>query len=75
MNDSVGDHFQSATKYVRGTLDSAPLDWPERPDAYKNYPFSKKIKLPHFRQVKTTSVDEAIRGAGAFACFRRNPSL
>jgi SagB-type dehydrogenase family enzyme len=73
MKYSIGDHFQRATKYFRGTLGSGRLDWLKRPDAYKNYPFSRKIKLPPFRQVETTSVDEAIRRRRSIRVFSQKP--
>jgi SagB-type dehydrogenase family enzyme len=41
----AGDLFQKETKYIRGKLGGGPLLWHARPEAYKLYPQSPKIKL------------------------------
>ena len=45
MKKGAGDFFQKETKYIRGKLGGGPLLWQARPESYKNYPKSPKIKL------------------------------
>lgn len=41
----VGDRFQQGTKYKRGELRGAGLDWASKPPIYKRYPRVPKIRL------------------------------
>lgn len=43
--DGIGDTFQQETKYRRGHLPGGRLDWATKPDTYKRYPATPKIKL------------------------------
>jgi len=42
----IGDRFQQETKYERGRLGGGRIDWTSRPPLYKQYPGSRKIRLP-----------------------------
>jgi SagB-type dehydrogenase family enzyme len=73
MSEYIGDEFQKLTKYIRGKLGGGYLDWPKRPDAYKHYINSTKIKLSPPKQVKTMPVDEAIRRRRSTRTFSQKP--
>ncbi len=73
MSARIGDEFQRVTKYVRGKLGGEYLDWSKRPDAYKHYVNSTKIKLPLPEQVETMPVDEAIRRRRSTRAFSHKP--
>lgn len=46
MPNGSGSEFQADTKYIRGEILGGGRDWGSRPSVYKEYPSSKKIKLP-----------------------------
>jgi len=46
MSDDWGVKFQQNTKYSRHDLGGGGLDWSKKPQTYKEYPDSEKIKLP-----------------------------
>lgn len=73
MITNVGDEFQRTTKYARGKLGGGRLEWSRRPDTYKSYPDSTKIKLPLPKQIETMSVDEAIRKRRSVRAFSQKP--
>jgi SagB-type dehydrogenase family enzyme len=72
MSTNVGDEFQRTTKYARGKLGGGQLEWSRRPDTYKSYPNSTKIKLPLPKQVEM-SVDEAIKRRKSIRAFSQKP--
>jgi SagB-type dehydrogenase family enzyme len=45
MKKGPGDIFQKETKYYRGKLSGGPLLWQAKPETYKDYPSSPRIKL------------------------------
>lgn len=45
MKEGKGNVFQKETKYFRGKLSGGYLNWQRRPEPYKTYPSSLKIKL------------------------------
>lgn len=45
MKKGAGDIFQKDTKYYRGKLSGGPLLWQAKPETYKDYPSSPRIKL------------------------------
>jgi SagB-type dehydrogenase family enzyme len=45
MASGIGNRFQDETKYFRGKLPGAFLEWQKKPEACKNYPDAAKIKL------------------------------
>ena len=42
---NVGDSFQERTKYSRGELRGARLDWASKPATYKRYPAAPRVAL------------------------------
>jgi SagB-type dehydrogenase family enzyme len=61
MKKGPGDSFQIETKYSRGKLSGGPLLWQAKPETYKNYPSSPKIKLDPSQEKGGLSLWEAIR--------------
>ena len=55
MGKTVGDDFQNETKYIRNKSLGGNLDWLNKPETYKCYPFSKTIQLPNEFQEATLS--------------------
>jgi SagB-type dehydrogenase family enzyme len=41
----IGDTFQMETKYQRGRLPGGWLDWASKPETYKQYPSTPKVRL------------------------------
>jgi SagB-type dehydrogenase family enzyme len=60
MPKGIGDRFQEETKYKRETLGGGRLDWDSKPPVYKEYPGARRVALPHFGEIKTMQVAEAI---------------
>jgi len=56
----IGDEFQSKTKYTRGGMDGAPLDWCRKPGIYKEYEDVEKIGLPRKMDIPSMPVIESI---------------
>jgi len=46
MGNGVGDRFQRETKYRRDAMPAGGPDWAARPEPYKTYPGSRRVKLP-----------------------------
>ncbi|KYK25816.1 hypothetical protein AYK20_03955 [Thermoplasmatales archaeon SG8-52-1] len=66
----IGDKFQQQTKYYRNKLDNGP-DWSIRPDIYKHYPNSLKIKLPSPKSTSTDSLDVVIQNRRSIRDFSK----
>lgn len=61
MLDGIGDEYHRETKYYRGKLPKKPLDWPNKPVLYKEYPNCPVIKLPNPQpELEGMSLDEAL---------------
>ena len=60
MSDGVGHRFQEETKYHRDRLKGRMLDWARKPGIYKEYPGSKRVKLPPFDSIVTLPLKEAL---------------
>ena len=45
MKETIGDHFQKETKYIRGKLSGRPLLWHTKPKTYKHYPEAQQVQL------------------------------
>ncbi len=61
LNSSIGDNFQSATKYNRNKMAGGYLDWENKPERYKEYVDSRKIELSSIDNITTLSFNEVIR--------------
>jgi len=61
VNGETGDLFQKETKYVRGKLQGRALEWSSKPDMYKEYSGSEKVKLPGPESKDKTSLDDCLK--------------
>ena len=61
MSEETGDLFQKETKYVRGKLQDRTLEWSSKPDTYKEYSDSDKVKLPSPESKDRTSLDDCLK--------------
>ena len=61
MEKTVGDDFQSQTKYFRNKSLGNKLDWANKPETYKNYPQSNTIQLPNQFQESTFVLTKVLR--------------
>jgi SagB-type dehydrogenase family enzyme len=71
--EKIGDDFHRITKYVRGKMAGGYLDWPSKPEIYKQYSDRNKVKLPFPEQVKTLSFDETVRKRRSIRNFSGKP--
>jgi SagB-type dehydrogenase family enzyme len=69
----VGDRFQQDTKYYRGKLGDRMLDWASKPAVYKEYAGSRRIDLPGFDAVETSSVGETLAARRSVRHFTGQP--
>ena len=73
MSKTVGDDFQTETKYARNKRLSGTLNWENKPETYKSYPSSKTVQLPSELQGSTTSFSEVIRKRKSIRVFSDQP--
>jgi SagB-type dehydrogenase family enzyme len=73
MEKTVGDDFQTETKYIRTKSLGGKLDWANKPEAYKSYPSNKTIQLPSEFPEATTNFTEILRGRKSTRTFSGQP--
>jgi SagB-type dehydrogenase family enzyme len=73
MNPTIGDDFQTETKYTRNKSLGKNLDWANKPEIYKSYPSSKTIQLPNPLQNTTTSFIEVLQKRKSVRSFSNQP--
>ncbi len=73
MNETIGDDFQTDTKYFRNKSLGDTLDWANKPEIYKSYPSSKTIQLPNQLQETTISFSEALEKRKSIRTFSTQP--
>jgi SagB-type dehydrogenase family enzyme len=73
MNNTVGDDFQTETKYTRNKSLGGNLDWANKPEIYKSYPSSKTIHLPDPFQKTTNSLSEVLQKRKSIRSFSTQP--
>src|SRR5665647_907312 len=61
MNGTIGDDFQTETKYLRNKSPGDSLDWANKPEIYKSYPSSKTIQLSSQFQETANSLAEVLK--------------
>ena len=71
---TVGDDFQTGTKYFRDQRLGGNLDWANKPETYKSYPSSKTILLPDVLHETTIGFAEVLRRRKSIRAFS-NQSL
>ena len=70
---TVGDDFQTETKYSRDKRLGGNLDWANKPETYKTYPSSKTIQLPNVPQEATMGFAEVLRRRKSIRAFSNQP--
>ncbi len=70
---TVGDDFQTGTKYSRDQRLGGNLDWANKPETYKSYPSSKTIQLPNVLQEATIGFSEVLRRRKSIRAFSNQP--
>jgi len=70
MKSGKGDIFQKETKYYRGKLSGGYIQWQRKPETYKSYPSSPKIKLEAPQDQGGMSLWEAIKRRRSIRSFR-----
>ena len=73
MKETVGDAFQKETKYTRNKSLGGNLDWANKPDIYKSYPFCKTVQLPRQLQEETIRFTEVLRRRKSIRNFSTQP--
>ena len=73
MNETIGDNFQTETKYFRNKSLGGTLDWANKPEIYKNYPSSKTIQLSSQFQEESISFDEVLQKRKSIRTFSTKP--
>jgi len=73
MAEGSEDKFQKETTYVRGRLSGGALNWVSRPGPYKEYPDSKKIRLPAPEPVESVLLDEVLKKRRSVRRFSKKP--
>lgn len=70
---SIGDQFQSGTKYKPGGIPSGRMRRDEQPALYKEYPEAVRVKLPKFEPSPPVSLDQAFRQRKSIRDFAEKP--
>ena len=70
---TVGDDFQTGTKYFRDQRLGGNLDWANKPETYKSYPSSKTIQLPNVLPEATMGFAEVLRRRKSIRAFSNQP--
>jgi len=60
MSKTVGDDFQTETKYARNKLLGDHLNWASKPETYRSYPSSKLVQLPTKIEEAKTPLSEVL---------------
>jgi SagB-type dehydrogenase family enzyme len=69
MGKTVGDDFQTETKYNRNKRFGGNLDWANKPEVYKSYPSCKTVQLPNQFQESNISFAEVLRRRKSIRSF------
>ena len=73
MSKTVGDDFQTETKYARNKRLGGNLNWANKPEIYKSYPSSKIVQLPSALQEATMGFAEVLRRRKSIRAFSNQP--
>lgn len=69
----VGDRFQLETRYSPGNLSGGQLDFSTKPPIYKEYPKSRKIKLPPIRSFEAPDFTDILKRRKSIRRFAHIP--
>jgi len=70
---TVGDDFQTETKYTRDKRLGSNLDWANKPETYKSYPSNKTIQLPSKLHEPTMGFAEVLGRRKSIRAFSTQP--
>lgn len=73
LHAESGEEFQQSTKHSRERLLGGHLNWANKPETYKNYPYAKIIKLSRKFPTQTLSIIEALRRRKSIRSFSTKP--
>jgi SagB-type dehydrogenase family enzyme len=73
MRKTVGDDFQTETKYTRNKSLGGNLNWANKPEIYKSYPSRKTVPLPSQLQEATIRFTEVLRRRKSIRAFSAQP--
>ena len=73
MNETIGEDFQTQTKYLRNKSLGGNLDWANKPEIYKSYPSSKTIQLSSQFKETTISLAEVLKKRKSIRTFSTKP--
>jgi len=73
MTKTVGDDFQTETKYTRNKSLGGNLNWVNKPEIYKSYPSSKTVQLPSQLQEATIGFAEVLGRRKSIRAFSNQP--
>lgn len=73
MQSGIGEKFQEATKHSRDRLLGGYMDWANKPDLYKKYPFAGSFKLPKKFTLQSLPTIEALRKRRSIRSFSSRP--
>jgi SagB-type dehydrogenase family enzyme len=73
MRKTVGDDFQTETKYTRNKSLGGNLNWANKPEIYKSYPSSKTVQLPSQLQEATIRFTEVLGRRKSIRAFSSQP--
>jgi SagB-type dehydrogenase family enzyme len=73
MGKNVGDDFQTETMYSRTKSLGGNLDWANKPETYKSYPYSKIVQLPSQFAESTFNFTEVLRQRKSIRSFSLKP--
>ena len=70
---TVGDDFQTQTKYTRDKRLGGNLEWANKPETYKSYSSSRTIQLPEVPKGATMDFASALRRRKSIRTFSIQP--
>ncbi len=73
MDETVGDDFQTKTKYLRNKSLGGNLDWANKPEIYKDYHSNKTIQLSNQFQDATISFAQVLKKRKSIRTFSTKP--
>jgi SagB-type dehydrogenase family enzyme len=73
MDETVGDDFQTKTKYLRNKSLGGNLDWANKPEIYKDYHSNKTIQLSNKFQDSTISFAQVLKKRKSIRTFSTKP--
>jgi len=73
VTKTVGDDFQTETKYIRNKMFGGNLNWVNKPEIYKSYPSSRTIQLSSSLKETTMGLSEILRRRKSIRAFSNQP--